>query len=168
MHTPDGLRDLHARAHTNLTALLTHCRGLDAEALNRDMEGFGDGTVRLQLHHAVTAERYWIGVVLGRSRDAEDADQHPDIPSLEALREQVFAFTDGYLARVSAEELNTPRPMVTWDGKEYPLAPAHVVLRTVTHIYHHMGQVAAMCRLLGHPCTQGLNYPITAAGARGA
>jgi len=35
-----------------------------------------------------------------------------------------------------------------------------VFARTLVHIYHHMGQVAAMCRLLGKP-TQGLDFPIT-------
>jgi uncharacterized damage-inducible protein DinB len=160
MHTPEGLRDLHERTHRKLAELIAHCGALDLEALNRVLEGFGDGTVRLQLHHAITAERYWVGVIHGKSRDAEDEAAHPDLASLEALRAQVFAVTDAYLAGVTAAELNAARPMVTWDGKAHELAPAHVVLRTVTHVYHHMGQVAAMCRLLGHPVTQGVNYPI--------
>jgi uncharacterized damage-inducible protein DinB len=33
-------------------------------------------------------------------------------------------------------------------------------MRTMTHIYHHQGQVTAMCRLLGRP-VNGLDYPIT-------
>jgi uncharacterized damage-inducible protein DinB len=33
-------------------------------------------------------------------------------------------------------------------------------MRTITHIYHHQGQVAAMFRLLGSP-SPGFNYPIT-------
>lgn len=160
MHTPEGLRDLHERTHRKLADLIQHCGALDLESLNRVMEGFGDGTVRLQLHHAITAERYWVGVIHGQSRDAEDEAAHQDIASLEALRAEVFAVTDRYLAGAGAAELNTARPMTTWDGKTHALAPAHVVLRTVTHIYHHMGQVAAMCRLLGHPVTQGVNYPI--------
>ncbi len=160
MHTPEGLRDLHERTHRKLAELIAHCGELDLEALNRVMDGFGDGTLRLQLHHALTAERYWVGVIHGRMDADNDAEKYPDVPSLEALRAEVFAFTDGYLAGATAAELNTARPMTTWDGKEHPLAPAHVVLRTVTHIYHHMGQVAAMCRLLGHPVTQGVNYPI--------
>ena len=41
-----------------------------------------------------------------------------------------------------------------------PLAPAHVILRTQTHVFHHMGQLAAMCRLLGHPIPQGMDFPL--------
>ena len=67
---------------------------------------------------------------------------------------------ESFEAGVSTDALNATRDMTTWGGKVHPLAPAHVVLRTVTHIYHHMGQVAAMCRILGHPVLKGVNYPI--------
>jgi len=48
MHTPEGLRDLHERTHRKLAELIAHCGELDLEALNRVMEGFGDGTLRLR------------------------------------------------------------------------------------------------------------------------
>jgi len=31
-------------------------------------------------------------------------------------------------------------------------------MRTLTHFFHHQGQIAAMCRLLGKPVS-GLDYP---------
>ena len=40
-----------------------------------------------------------------------------------------------------------------------PTDLTHVFMRTVTHLYHHQGQIVAMCRLVGKPCT-GLDYPI--------
>jgi uncharacterized damage-inducible protein DinB len=56
------------------------------------------------------------------------------------------------------EELNSPRTMKTWRD-EVSLRPAHVVLRTQTHIFQHQGQVTAMCRLLGRPLS-GIDFPI--------
>jgi len=56
--------------------------------------------------------------------------------------------------------LNTRRKMATWGGKELELVPAHVILRTQTHIFQHQGQVAAMCRLLGRPIPTGLDFPL--------
>jgi len=159
MHTAEALLDLHERAHRNLTALLAHCRGLSGEEMNRALTGFGYPTVRLQLHHGIGAEKYWIGVLQGRI-DAEDDDpDYPTVESLEAYRKQVFTATEAYLRASSVEELNTPRPMMTWGNKERVLTPAHVFMRTLTHLYHHQGQIVAMCRLLGKPCT-GLDYPI--------
>ena len=159
MHTSGDLLDLHERAHRNLTALLAHCRELSGEEVNRELAGFGYPTVRLQLHHGIGAERYWIGVLQGRIDVDEDSPDYPTVESLEAYRERVSAATEAYLRASPVEELNTPRPMMTWGNKERVLMPAHVFMRTLTHLYQHQGQVVAMCRLLGKPCT-GLDYPI--------
>jgi uncharacterized damage-inducible protein DinB len=159
MHTSEALLDFHDRAHRNLTALLAHCRELSGEELNQELPGFGYPTVRLQLHHGIGAEKYWIGVLQGRIEADEDAVDYPTIASLEADRGAVFAATEAYLRAASTDELNTARPMMTWGNREKVLVPAHVVFRTQTHLYHHQGQITAMCRLLGKPCA-GLDYPI--------
>lgn len=159
MHTPAALLDLHERAHRNLSALLAHCRELSGEELNRDLPGFGYPTVRLQLHHAIGAEKYWIGVLQGRIEVDEDDPAYPTVASLEAYRGVAFAATEAYLGAVSTQELNTARPMMTWGNRERVLVPAQVVIRTQAHLYHHQGQVTAMCRLLGKP-GGGFDYPI--------
>lgn len=158
-HTSEALLDIHERASRSLAALLVHCRCLTPEELNREMPEFGDPTVRLQLHHVIGAQKYWIGVLQGRIDAEEDAPMYPTIASLEAYREQVYALVEDYLRSASAEELSNARPMRTWDGKERALIPAHIVVRTLMHIYHHVGKVAAMCRIMGKPW-EGLDYPI--------
>ena len=160
MHTPRALMDLHQRGHRNLAALLSHCRGLTVEEINRELPGFGYPTVRLQLHHTIGGEKYWIGVLQGRMNADDDSPDYPSIESLESFREQVFASTESYLCASSEEELSTPRPMMTRGNMERVLIPALVFARTLTHVYHHQGQVSAMCRLLGRPCA-GLDFPIT-------
>lgn len=159
MHTPEALLDFHERAHRSLTSLLIHCRELSEEELNRQFTGFGYSTIQLQLHHTIEAEQYWIGVLQGRIDADDDASRYPTVESLEECREKVYAMTDAYLRGASAQELNTSRPMMTWDNQERVLIPAHVFMRTLTHLYHHQGQVAGMCRLLGKPA-KGLDYPI--------
>lgn len=158
-HTARGLLDLHLRSHSALATLLTHCRQLTAQEVEHEHEGFGIPSVRLQVHHGLVAERYWIGVLGGLMLDDDDATPYPTIASLEALREEVSAATQECLERTGDDELNQPRRMLTWGGRERVLVPAQVVLRTVTHHFHHIGQIAAMCRLLGKP-SPGSNYPI--------
>jgi uncharacterized damage-inducible protein DinB len=160
MHTPEALLDLHERGHRNLAALLVHCRELTADEVDRELRGFGYPTARLQLHHVIGAEKYWIGVLQGRMDADDDSPDYPTIESLERYREEVSAATEGYLRASSEEDLDTARPMITWGNRERVLIPAHVFARTLTHLYHHMGQVAAMCRLLGKP-SQGLDFPLT-------
>ncbi len=159
MLTPEALLEIHDRAHRNLKGYLAHCRTLDAEAFDRTMPEFGGASVRLQLHHAIGAERYWIGVLQGRVDADDEPHLYPTIDSLEEYRGTTFAATQAYLRSVSNEELNTSRPMMTWKKEEHVLHPGHVVMRTITHIYHHQGQIASMLRMLGSP-SPGFNYPI--------
>ena len=159
MHTAASLLDIHNRAHQNLSALLAHCRTLTPDELNREIEGFGYPTVRLQLHHEIGAEKYWVSVLEGHV-DAEENDaDYPTVPSLEAYREEVHGVTDRYLRNASVDVLNTAQTMTTWGNRQRLLVPAQVILRTQVHYYHHQGQVLAMCRMLGKP-GGGLDYPI--------
>ena len=155
------LLDMHERCHRSLAQYLDHCRVLSSDELDRELEGFGYGTIRLQLHHVIGAERYWITVVRGCMDATEDDADAVSIDALEAFRRRVFEATETCLRATSDEELTTPRNMTTWGGQEKMLTPMHVVLRTQTHLFHHMGQIAAMCRLLGRPIPSGLDFPIT-------
>src|SRR5262245_39485414 len=159
MHTAEALTDLHERGHRSLRTLLEHCGRLDPEQIDREFAGFGYPSVRLQLIHAIGAEAYWIGVLQGRM-DAEDKDDVlRTIESVAAWRDAVAATTGAYLRAATPRELNTPRTMTTFGGKQRELVPARVVLRTFTHLYHHQGQVTAMCRLLGSPAA-GMDFPL--------
>jgi uncharacterized damage-inducible protein DinB len=158
MHTAESLLDIHRRVHQNLAGLLEHCRALSPAELDRELEGFGYASVRLQLHHIIGAQRYWTGVLLGQMRIEEDDADFPTVAALETLRVAVAAETEAWL-RAAPADLDTPRHLVTWSG-ERQLAPSLIVLRICMHVYHHLGQATAMCRLLGHP-VQGLDFPIT-------
>jgi len=160
MYAQPALLDLHERCHRSLRKYVDHCRVLSDEELDRELDGFGYATVRQQLHHAIGAERYWITVARGRMDASEDEADAVSIDVLESFRRFVSEATREYLRETPDEELNRPRMMTTWGGHEKMLAPAHVILRTQTHLFHHMGQIAAMCRLLGHPIPPGLDFPV--------
>lgn len=160
MHTAAGLTDLHARTHRSLRKLLDHCGGFSDEELSRELDGFGYASIRLQLHHMVGAEQYWVGVLRGLMLTDEDEADRASVDALRAFRERVAGTTTAYLQATSGDELNTPRVMTTWGDKEVELTPANVLLRTQTHVFQHQGQVAAMCRLLGRPIPSGLDFPL--------
>jgi len=159
MHTAEALLDLHERSHRSLMALLVHCRSLTDEERHREHEGFGYATVHLQLHHLIGAQEYWIRVLEGRVEADEDPEAYATVDDLEAWRARVDALTAEYLRDASPVELNTPREALTWGERKRVLVPAHVFMRTLTHIYHHQGQVAVMCHRLGKPIA-GLDYPL--------
>jgi len=159
MYDAESLLDIHERAHRNHAALLAHCRGFDTASIDRELEGFGYPTIRLQLIHGIGAELYWISVLEGKMDARDRDDEFRTVESIEGWRLEVAEATRRYLRSATTDRLNTPAPFVTWGAGERVLMPARVVMRTVTHLYHHQGQVVAMSRLLGRPAS-GLDFPI--------
>lgn len=159
MYTREALLDMHERGHRSLAKVLKHCEQFSVEEIDRVLPCFDEYTLRLRLHHIIGCEQYWIGVLQGVVHD-EPAEGYPDIASLLAYRGRIFSATEQYLRTASNDELNTPRPMTVWGGIQRELVPARVVMRTVTHIYHHLGQVLVMCRVMGRPA-EGMDFPLT-------
>jgi uncharacterized damage-inducible protein DinB len=158
MYNSAELLDMHERGHRSLAKVLTHCEQFSQEEIDREIPGFDEGTLRRRLHHIIGAEQYWIGVLQGVVHDEPD-EGYPTIASLQAYRERICSTTDDYLRSASDAELNTPRTMTVWGGAQHELMPAHVFLRTLTHIYHHLGQVLVMCRIMGKPGDR-MDFPL--------
>ena len=158
MHTAAALLDMHRRTHLGLAALVDHCRGFAPADFSREHAGFGYSSLRLQLHHVIGAEAYWTGVLEGRVEADFDDAAYPTPDSLDAWRARVAAATDSCLGAYGDADLNAPRELETWGGRRQELVPAQVILRVLTHAFHHQGQMAAMCRLLDRPVA-GLDWP---------
>lgn len=161
MHTPAGLLDIHARAHESLRRLIAFCGDLTAEELRRPLNGFGFPTVLRQLEHTIGAELYWQTVVTRGYTEEATLPPLRDLADIEAFRQQTASTTRSFLERASESELNSPRAMISDPGETRVLRPADVIMRIVTHIFNHQGQVLAMCRSLGKPNDEvDLDYPV--------
>lgn len=159
MYTAPALLDMHERSQRAFAAAIQHCSAFSPAQCDREIPGFGYASIRLQVHHVIGAQRYWLGVVEGRMDLDGDAEEHPLLTDLDALRLRVAGAVRTHIERATVEELNTPRVMTTWGNRRRELVPAQVFLRTFTHIHHHLGQVAAMCRLLDRP-VGGIDFPL--------
>ena len=161
MYTAQTLLDVHSRAHESLRRLILFCGALTDDELRRPVAGFGWSTVHQQIEHTIGAEVYWQTVVTRGYTEEATLPELPDVATLEAFRQQTAAFTRSYLERVSEAELNSRRQMISDPGQTRVLRPADVIMRVVTHIFNHQGQVLAMCRAMGKPNdTHDLDYPL--------
>ena len=161
MYNAETLLDIHARAHESLRRLIVFCGGLTADELRRPLTGFGFPTVQGQIEHTIGAEVYWQTVVVrGYTEEARLPDLL-DVAAIEAFRQQTASATRSYLDSASEAELNSLRVMISDPGQTRLLRPADVIMRVVTHIFNHQGQVLAMCRTIGKPNdTHDLDYPV--------
>ena len=161
MYTAHMLLDVHARAHESLRRVIVSCGALTDEELSRPIAGFGWSTVHRQLAHTIGAEVDWQTVVTRGYTEEATLPALPGVAALEAFRQQTAFATRSYLERASDAELNSRRPMISDPGQTRVLRPADVIMRVVTHIFNHQGQVLAMCRTMGKPNdTHDLDYPM--------
>lgn len=160
MYTKEALLDIHERTHTALRRVIAHAIELAPGQANRELQGFGYGTVRRQLHHAIGAQKYWLSVLLDAVDADDDFDSYPDVASLEGARRAVDEDVRRFVDSTSIDDMNAPRPHENWRGETHDMVAARVLMRTLTHVHHHIGQVTAMCRLLGHPLEKGADFPI--------
>lgn len=157
MSTASLLLDMHARTHACLVRTLDHLAGLDPALLDREAGGFAYPTLHGQLHHVIGAEEYWVGVLEGDVRIGTEPEDVAGAAGLAAYRDRVAAVTAAHLR--DAPDLDAVRTVTTWRGEPLAVAPRHVVLRVLTHAHHHLGQVQAMLRGMGHPLG-ALDFPL--------
>jgi uncharacterized damage-inducible protein DinB len=161
MYNAATLLDVHGRAHESLRRLIAFCGNLTNDELSRPLAGFGFPTVLSQLEHTIGAEVYWQTVVTRGYTEEATLPNLPDVATMETFRQQTASVTRVYLNRASNEELNSARQMISDPGQTRVLRPADVIMRVVTHIFNHQGQVLAMCRAIGKPnTTYDLDYPL--------
>jgi uncharacterized damage-inducible protein DinB len=161
MYNAETLLDVHARAHESLRRLIVFCGNLTDDELRRPLTGFGFSTVLAQLEHTIGAEVYWQTVVTRGYTEEATLPSVQDVAAMEAFRRRTAFATRSYLERASETELNSPREMISDPGRTRLLRPADVIMRVVTHIFNHQGQVLAMCRTIGKPnAAHDLDYPV--------
>jgi uncharacterized damage-inducible protein DinB len=161
MYTRAALLDVHARAHESFRRLMVFCGSLTQDELRRPLHGFGFPTILRQLEHTIGAELYWQTVVSRGYTEEATLPPLPDVAAIEAFRQQTAATTRSYLERAGEAELNSARVMISDPGETRLLRPADVIMRAVTHIFNHQGQILAMCRAMGRPNDAiDLDYPL--------
>ena len=161
MYDAPTLVDIHTRAHESLRRLIDLCGSLTDAELRRPLPGFGFPTIHGQLEHTIGAEVYWQRVVTTGYHEEATLPDLPDVAAIEAFRHHTASVTRSYLAGAGEAELNAPREMVSDPGRTKVFRPADVILRVVTHIFNHQGQVLAMCRTIGKPNDRrDLDYPM--------
>ena len=161
MHNSESLLDIHGRAHESLRRLIAFCGTLTIDELQQPVPGFGFPTVLVQLEHTIGAEVYWQTVITRGYSEEAAMPPLADLAAIEAFRDQTAGVTRSYLERAAEAELNTPRQMISDPGETRLLRPADVIMRVVTHIFNHQGQVLAMCRSMGKSNDSiDLDYPV--------
>jgi uncharacterized damage-inducible protein DinB len=163
MFSSTDLLELHRRAHQGTAAVIAHCAVFTDEELNRTHPEYNGSSLALMIHHILEAEDYWMLVLRGEFREEADAFMNDeacrDVAAMQSYLARLARQALEHLSGLDNELLNRPREFLTWPSNRRILHPAMIMLRIVTHHFHHRGQVMSMCRILGKPCP-GANFPL--------
>ncbi len=151
MFTIDGIRKFHGWTHSSLNLVLDHLAAIPASCYAEELPGFGFATLREQAIHIFNCEGFWLHILLGQRYVDRSVQDCPTIYDVKLLQKQVSEFTEDYLSSLTDQQLNSDVDLRFPDGDFARRTPALVLHHVLTHAFHHKGQIAAMCRIVGRP-----------------
>lgn len=129
--------------------VFSYCASLPPEVYRASFPGFGGGSIRDLHAHAAECYLDW----LGRFAMGEETPkiEDPDLGGVRRLFAQADAAMDRFLERFG-DAPDQPLPGQTFGlADPITLTPRWLFAHTVTHEFHHKGQIVKLGRLLGHP-----------------
>ena len=141
--------------------LLDYLEGLPAEDLTRRIPHCGHGSIHNLLIHTADCYRYWLDrFAFGTATPALRPEEYPDLPGARGAFARADAWMERFLERYAEHPDRPIRGHVTWQAEPLELTPRWLFMHTVTHEFHHKGQVVMLGRMLGFPPPEtDLSFP---------
>jgi len=157
LYTVDGTAQLLAWTARSRGILLGFLTTLKPEDYTNEIGGLGWGSIRGTLIHTAECYDFWFAGVLGaREFEGWRVEDYSDLPTLRARWDEVMAGNLAFLHDMGDEWLNTERVWRRrWNrddlGEEIGrFTPCWVALHTITHEFHHKGQIVFAAHHLGY------------------
>lgn len=132
-------------------ALFEYCESLQQTDYVKEVAAFGWGSVRNIQIHVADCYRHWL-LGFARGQRIEDSPTHAYESA--AHTRELFRAVDGIVHDFLADhESAMERPIsgrVGQDGAPTELSPLWLISHTMTHEFHHKGQLVTLTRHLGY------------------
>lgn len=150
----ESVNDVYGWVRTTRKGLLDYCAGLPQEVFLAERDRLGWGSIRNTLVHTASCYTFWLGeLALGMDPEHLKNTEFPDAESVVGLYAQrVDPLVGEFVSRFGAEGLHRSMSLnVRWQREPFVTSPLWLLAHTITHEFHHKGQVVALGRLHGHP-----------------
>ena len=135
--------------------LLSFLEELEQDALTRQMNGFGFANIRDLLVHVADCYNAWLGsFVLLKTKKPLTAKEKLQSMDLEEIKVR-FELVDSLVKEVLVAHdhpLHVPiTRKIPWRevSEVISMTPSKLLVHTITHEFHHKGQIVAMIRHMG-------------------
>lgn len=140
----------------NRKVLLDFCSRIEVIDFNRKIDGFGFQSIRESLVHVADCYYGWIGsYILVKTKKPitpKENINHLSLNDIKLRYEQVDEIVNE-LFETFSEQMDVPiqKPIPWRDSSEViSMTPKKLIMHTITHEYHHKGQIVAMARQMGY------------------
>ncbi len=151
-----GVAEVYRWVRATRSGLLAYCASLPGGVYTAERDDFGWGSIRNTVVHVADCYRIWLAqfalkVDVPRYRAASYAD----VPKAGRLFEEVDGIVDQFLAEFGGERLSRKLSLnLSWQESSFVTTPSWLMTHTITHEFHHKGQIVAWGRILGHPAPE--------------
>jgi uncharacterized damage-inducible protein DinB len=134
-------------ANRNLFQALSR---LSSEEFTRSVAG-SYGSIRNTLVHTLSAEWGWLDRCGGPARGARlNPDDYPTLESVTELSGKIEGYAREFLSTLTDHDLSRIVSVSVGASEGYSLTVEEMMRHAAAHSIHHRGQVALLCRVLGH------------------
>ncbi len=148
----ESLRTIYDWVRQTREVLLKHCESLPPELYTKELPNVGHGSIRTLQVHDFDVYNGWL-LEFARQKQCENPNR-VDYPNVAAVRKG-FAGADSVGESFLSEFANELDKPLTRPHPSFPdgltVTPRWLFTHTITHEFHHKGQITDICRHLGHP-----------------
>ncbi|AZN41704.1 DinB family protein [Paenibacillus albus] len=129
--------------------LFSYCEQIKNVEYITEVKQFGQGAIRGTHFHVAECYAFWLGEFgMGRPCGWRE-EMIADVAAMRRLFTEVDVLVHEFLERYA---LNIDIPVEgQFKGYKYAATPLWLFTHTVTHEFHHKGQIATMGRMIGYP-----------------
>ncbi|WP_181350890.1 DinB family protein [Thalassobacillus sp. CUG 92003] len=131
--------------------LFRFCEGIDEQDYTKEIAGFGWGSIRNLHGHVAECYQSWLGRFgLKDASLPRDSSHIVHVKEMRALFTEVDALVDRFFAAYDGAYQTEISGTVSWQEAEESLSVLWLMTHTITHEFHHKGQIVSMARQLGY------------------
>lgn len=135
---------LHSR-----NTIIEYIKTMSIENFTTENSSFGRGSVRNLLVHICDTYAAWIGVrALNLKHDFKSFSEYKNIEDCASYFSQIDEYINTFLHKFESDYQTEIK--IYRDGETLKLTPLRLFTHTITHEFHHKGQIMSLSRHLGY------------------
>ncbi|KZZ83644.1 DinB family protein [Bacillus sp. SJS] len=145
------LRDQYELVKQTRERLFEFCEGLDSSHYIQELEAFGWGSIRnLHVHVAMCYQAWLKRFGLKQEHVNIEDGQIKNVEEMRYLFEKVDQLVLQFLTKYEDVPNSLLKGKVSWQEEEEELSVLWLLTHTMTHEFHHKGQIVSIARHLGY------------------